>query len=98
VPEIKPLRYLPAEYALIARHVESLTAYVERRQATGGFLQAVLANNLVDAAMRADHNSLTHLGVIARFVFNELPTACYGSAQKAEDWLSGKTQYARLTI
>jgi hypothetical protein len=65
----------------------SIKDYVEDRRAIGGFLQAVLSNNLMESATRADGHSFESLGVIALFIFNHVPCQCYGSPEKVKQWL-----------
>lgn len=68
----------------------SLNLYVEHRLHTGGFLKAVLENDLVGAVSRADRESLSSLGDIVAYVFNELPGDCWGNPEKVDQWLSSK--------
>ena len=57
---------------------KSLRAYVEGRP-TGGFLRAVLENNLQKAVLRADAENLRLIPEIVAFVFDEVPTFARGS-------------------
>ena len=66
---------------------ESLERYVTYGIPTGGFLQAVLENNLIDAVGRADAQSTAALPEICRYVYNELPTSCWGSPTKVREWI-----------
>lgn len=67
----------------------SLTLYHKNRLPTGGFLRAVLENNLFDAIGRADANSFKHLGDIVNYVYWELPSGCWGNKAKVDAWLNG---------
>jgi hypothetical protein len=80
------MRYMPE---MIRRDVlESLKLYAERGIEPGGFLTAVLENNLKEAVGRADeHNSLT-LSDIVSFVYNHLPSVCWGSPDAVDRWTS----------
>lgn len=69
----------------------SISAYVVQRRRTGDFLRAVLANDLMEAAGRADHINGPHLQNVARFVFNAVPGRARGSFQAVDAWLSGET-------
>ena len=60
--------------------LDSLDRYAKEGIPTGGFLLAVLSNDLFEAVGRADHNNLPVLHDICRYVFNELPSPCWGSS------------------
>ena len=53
----------------------------------GGFLTAVLKNDLMEAIGRADEHSLAAIKYVAMFVYNELPRDCHGSQAKVDAWL-----------
>ena len=66
---------------------ETLNRYVEQKIPTGGFLEAVLCNNLSEAIGRADHINITCLPGIYRWIHWEIPSACHGSPEKVRAWL-----------
>ena len=66
----------------------ALYAYVERRQAVGHFLTCVLSNDLFGAMQRADSQSQAALKEIVEFIFNYMPTKCYGDTQAVRAWLT----------
>ena len=68
----------------------SIDRYVSDGVPTGGFLQAVLENNLFEAVGRADHSSLANLQAICRYVYNEVPAPCWGSPGKVDAWFAEK--------
>ncbi len=68
--------------------IESLDAYVTYGRPTGGFLQAVLCNDLMGAVGAADETSLANLLGICRYVYNDMPANCHGSSQAVAAWLS----------
>ncbi len=69
----------------------ALDAYVERGQCPGHFVTAVLENNLFEAVNRADEGNLAALVDIVKYVYNKLPSDCWGSREKVERWLSDFT-------
>jgi hypothetical protein len=80
-----------AEFSRIPEHIlRGLYGYVEHRQATGHFLNAVLTNNLFDAISRADKEALAALREIVVFVHMEVRSDAYGSSQKVQEWLFPK--------
>ena len=66
---------------------EGLKNYVINRINTGGFLHAVLINDLFGAFSRADPTNRNDLHDIIMFIYNELPVKCYGTQEKYEGWL-----------
>lgn len=71
---------------------ESLDAYVKERRPTGGFLRAVLENNLSESFATADIDNRECMFDIVGYVYNKFPVDCWGSPEKVRDWLSGKTK------
>lgn len=72
--------------------IESLDAYAEQGRPTGGFLQAVLENDLFEALGRADTGSRHILFEICAHVHNHLTAACHGSPVKVRHWLKQKKE------
>lgn len=66
---------------------EDARDYVEHREAPGGFLMAVLTNNLVDAFALADPTNREALADWALWLWNDIPRECWGSRDKVERWL-----------
>lgn len=64
-----------------------LTNYVEKHRRTGGFLEAVLSNDLKEAMGRADERSREGLFAIVCWLYNEAPSTCWGSPERVSDWL-----------
>ena len=69
----------------------ALERYVEHRIPTGGFLYAVLTNDLYRAVERADSANLAALPFIARFIDQQLPGNIYGCAENVENHLEGRS-------
>jgi hypothetical protein len=61
----------------------SLSRYSTEHVATGSFLRAVLENDLTNAVCTADEKNFFALPVIVRYVYNELPSPCWGSKESA---------------
>lgn len=81
----------PKEKYPIPKNIkESLERYVKLKIPTGGFLRAVLENDLVEAAGRADDVNLHLIPQIVSYIYNELPSVCWGSPEKVSAWLSVK--------
>ena len=69
---------------------ESLDLYVSHRYQPGGFLIAVLENNLMQAMGRADEENRRDIFEIASYVYNDMPSACHGSPEKVRAWLDSE--------
>ena len=66
---------------------DALQSYFEYHIQTGGFLYAVLTNDLYSACGRADSTNRECLFDIVQFLYNEVPSMCYGSPKKVGEWL-----------
>ena len=76
----------------LARRIPShtlggLQRYIEHGVPTGGFLEAVLSNNLRGACERADDLNQHALFEIVSWLYNDAPSGCWGSPAKHEAWL-----------
>jgi len=65
----------------------SMAEYIVRGTVPGGFISAVMANNLVDAVGRADGTNIDLLKYYTKAVYNEVPTAATGSYDKVHAWI-----------
>lgn len=80
--------YDHAHYRAIRADVlESLDMYAQHRIPTGGFLEAVLSNDLTGAAGRADMENRQSLVEICGYIRWELPSECHGSRAAVDRWL-----------
>ena len=52
----------------------------------GDFLTAVLCNDLFGAYGRADEFSKADMDLIVKFVYNNLPRACWGDRERMKVW------------
>jgi hypothetical protein len=65
---------------MIPAHTKAaLDRYVEHKMLPGGFLMAVLTNDLFGAVGRADSENLAALPDIVRYVYNQMPADSWGS-------------------
>lgn len=67
---------------------ETIVNYVNFGLPPGGFITAVLSNDLFGAIGRADAENLRDLHEICLFVYNKIPSECWGSRQSVERWLA----------
>ena len=67
---------------------DSLDLYVNKHLSGGGFLTALLENNLVETFARADANNSTMIREYIEHLYWCMPGNCWGSPQKVNDWLN----------
>ena len=72
--------------------LESLDRYVTEGIPTGGFLEAVLCNDLMESFGHADMYNRSTLFEICDYIYNELPALCHGSPEKVRAWLKLKRE------
>lgn len=78
----------PQEPSLIPEAImESLTAYFETGRPTGGFLEAVLTNDLTQAVARGDDQSRIALPAIVIYIYNNAPRNAWGSQEVVDRWM-----------
>lgn len=65
-----------------------LQRYVEYGQPIGGFLQAVLSNDLAESFGMADEINRESMFEIVKFCHVALPDLCWGTLEKVEDWIN----------
>lgn len=68
----------------------SLDEYIVHRVPTGGFLNAVLTNNLFEAFSRADLGNRRNMFEIVSYIYQNFPIGSYGSPKLVKEWLEGK--------
>ncbi len=69
---------------------EGLDLWIQFGILPGGFLTAVLCNDLMDACGRADNSNIHNLPAYCAFLYNEAPPACFGSPAKVEAWIEAR--------
>lgn len=84
VVEEAPTPYLHRGATLPENLRASLDRYARYGVPTGGFLRAVLENDLQTAIARADQFSLVALPAIAAYIYNCLPSDCWGGPSTVE--------------
>lgn len=64
----------------------ALDRYISHGTEAGGFVEAVLRNDLMEAVVRADPDSLDALRLICHYIYNELPSSCHGGKEAVAAW------------
>lgn len=66
--------------------LEAIKDWVANGRIAGGFLEAVLVNDLGLAVERADRSNEAALPAIIRYLYNETPRDCHGSRERVNTW------------
>ena len=67
---------------------EVLLGYLEDGTDPGGFLTAILENNLTESVIRADVHNLILIPKIVHWLLTQAPRESWGSAEKVEAWVN----------
>lgn len=65
----------------------AINRYVNEKLEPGGFLTAVICNDLSGAVAQADDNNLKNIPAFVAYFYNETPSSCWGSKEKMDNWL-----------
>ena len=76
---------------LPAHDQDGMRRYIEDRIAPGGFLTAVITNNLKEAFLRADQLNLAEMRMIVEWFYWVMPSDCWGSEEAMKTWLGVDT-------
>jgi hypothetical protein len=75
------------DYSLIPPAIrEALDDWAKTGRKRGDFVMSVLRNDLAGACGRADEDSAAALVAIVAYVYNCLPSLCWGSAAAVAAW------------
>ena len=74
-------------YSSIPEHMrDAMQRYIENGIEPGGFLSAVLSNDLMGSLRKGDEINQASLLAYARFLYNDAPSGCYGSHAAFVGW------------
>ncbi len=65
----------------------AIERYIERGIKPGGFLTALLTNDLMDAVVRADDDNSHAIRSWVIWLHNYAPRGCYGSPENVSSWV-----------
>ena len=82
----------PDKRLIQSRFRESLERYIEHGYQPGGFLTAVLANDLKEAVGRADEEALQNIPHIVAYLYNDAPGMAWGSPELVKGWMAHKRE------
>ena len=84
--------YAFKEFYIPERMMGGIERYINHGITPGHFLTAVLKNDLMEAISHGDLENQKNLVAYAGYLYNEAPTACYGSPEKVKAWVKSKSQ------
>ena len=91
-PKAKLEGYQHREFYIPLRMMPHLARYIQQHEPVGDFLTAVLCNDMKDACGRADDENLRNLPAYIAYLYNEAPSACWGSPAKVKEWLKADSK------
>lgn len=98
-PSIHSTSASSARYAAIPEMtLNSLMLYVNEGVPTGSFLRSVLSNDLFGAFERADQPNRDAIGLLVTYIYNEIPSCCWGSREHYHSWLERKRNERETAI
>ena len=80
--------YRHRQFEIPDRMVAPLRDYVEHGHPVGDFLSAVIDNDLSLAVGKADDENVAQLPAYIGFLYNECPSAAWGSKEKRLAWIA----------
>ena len=81
----RAVAFADVDYSALPEHMQQgARDYIELGYQPGGFLRAVLCNQLVEAFIRADPINMAAIPVWADWLYNEAPQGCWGSPEKVK--------------
>lgn len=76
----------PDKNLIEPRFKEGIQRWIEHGIPGGGFLDAVLRNDLSGAVGRADSRALENIPHIVAYLYNDCPSGCWGSDERVKMW------------
>lgn len=77
----------PSAISALPEHMHgAMLRWIEHGISPGGFLTAVLENNLREAVARADMINIRRLSDYVRYLYNDAPSGCWGSPEAVRAW------------
>jgi hypothetical protein len=67
--------------------VRSVSNYLHHGLEPGSFVRACLENDLRGAFANADHQNRLCLFDIVSYLYNDIPSTCWGSVERVKAWL-----------
>ena len=82
----------PVTYCIPSPTAAEFLRYIHHHIPTGGFLEAVISNNLKESFARADETNQMSMARIVSYLYNYAPMECWGSPEKYKAWIENRGQ------
>lgn len=80
---------MSVDYSVIPERImQNLLHYVKGEEVPGGFLYAVLCNDLFGAVKKADQEMQPLIPLLCQYIHWNIPIGCHGSPEIVEAWMS----------
>jgi len=79
---------LQGDYMISENIKQTIERYTEERLQPGSFITAVLSNDLIRACECADENNKHEIFNIVKYLYNNVPSQCWGSEERVKRWLN----------
>jgi hypothetical protein len=86
------MTYKFRQYYIPDRMMGGIKRYIEDHVKPGGFLCAVICNDLKEAVGRADEENMENLPAFVSYFYNETDMNCWGSEKKFKEWLENRVE------
>lgn len=83
-------------YCITDGMMEGIKLYVEEGIPPGGFLSAIISNDLKEAVGRADDVNMYNIPAFVSYFYNNTPSACWGSPEKMQNWIKSHQEKREL--
>lgn len=77
----------PNTYGIPPYMTEGIHRYIYEGIKPGGFLSAVIENNLIQAVSHADDENIKLIPQYVSYFYNEAPSACWGNRYNVDTWI-----------
>lgn len=88
----------PVDYSDLPEHMQgAMQRYIDNGIEPGGFLTAVLCNDLMRAIGRADSINRGRIHDYVTWLYNNAPPSCFGSEEKVDAWMIKRIAQTRAS-
>lgn len=87
-PRIRREPYVFRQFHISVRMLDAITRYTEQGIKPGGFLTAIIQNDMRKAVRLADSENMVNLPAYSGYFEHEAPSGCHGSVEIMDAWLA----------
>lgn len=82
--------YKSQGFYIPSRMESGIKMWIDHGVMPGGFIRAIIENDLRSAVERADSENLANIPAYVSYFYNEAPMMCWGSKERVENWAAMK--------